>query len=206
MILREDFFRSVFLIDAGFTITTDAWLNAYDRVLADAKESFMQSIRREAKATHQQAIILGMGRIMPEPEYDLPLHGEGDTAVYVLSRISGEGGDRNIVKGDFLLTDTEVRDILALNRQYEKFMLALNVGGPVDLTPVMDVSNILLLGQLGTETGAVLADLLLGKSQPSGKLTATWAAWEDSCLDFKTNQQDAFLTACQEHGIPAAAH
>ena len=178
------------LRDAGFVITTDTWLDAYDRVLADAKESFMQSICREAKATHQQAMILGMGRIMPEPEYDLPLHGEGDTAVYVLSRISGEGGDRNIVKGDFLLTDTEVRDILALNRQYEKFMLALNVGGPVDLTPVMDVSNILLLGQLGTETGAVLADLLLGKSQPSGKLTATWAAWNDYCHIGDECQQD----------------
>lgn len=69
-------------------------------------------------------------------------------------------------------------------------MLVLNVGGPVDLTPLKDISNILLLGQLGTETGAVLADLLLGKSQPSGKLTTTWTAWEDYCHIGEECEQD----------------
>ena len=59
-------------------------------------------------------------------------------------------------------------------------MLVLNVGGPVDLSPVAEeIGNILLLSQLGTETGAVLADILLGKSNPSGKLTTTWAACRD---------------------------
>ena len=58
-------------------------------------------------------------------------------------------------------------------------MLVLNVGGPVDLSPVAAVKNILLLSQLGAETGHVLADLLLGKSCPSGRLTTTWAAWQD---------------------------
>ena len=169
------------LRDAGFTVTTGDWLDAYDSVRKQAKQDFFAQIRRKAKQTHQQAMILGMGAVMPEPEYELPLTGEGDTAVYVLSRVSGEGGDRSPVKGDILLTDTETRDILALERQYSRFMLVLNVGGPVDLSPVTGVSDILLLGQLGTETGAVLADILLGKSQPSGKLTTTWAAWDDYC-------------------------
>ena len=120
-----------------------------------------------------------MGTVMPEPEIDFIYDGVGDTAIYVLARISGEGSDRSPVKGDILLTDSEKRDILRLNERYDRFMLVLNVGGPVDLGPVADVKNILVLSQLGAETGTVLADLLLGKSCPSGKLTTTWTAWED---------------------------
>ena len=45
-------------------------------------------------------------------------------------------------------------------------MLVLNVGGVVDLSPVKNVSNILLLSQLGIPTGDVLADRMLGKSNP----------------------------------------
>ena len=62
-------------------------------------------------------------------------------------------------------------------------MLVLNVGGVVDLTPVKEVSNILVLSQLGVETGSVLADILLGRANPSGKLTTTWASWEDYCKE-----------------------
>ena len=56
------------------------------------------------------------------------------------------------------LTHAEIQDILALDSLYERFMLVLNVGGPVDLTPVAEVGNILVLSQLGTEMGAALAD------------------------------------------------
>ncbi len=167
------------LENAGFTITTKAWLDAYDRKADEARRLFVKEIRARARAKHVLAVMEGMGAVMPEPEYELPLDGAGDTAVYVLARISGEGADRRPVKGDVLLTDTEVRDILSLNRKYANFMLVLNVGGPVDLSPVKDVKNILILSQLGVETGNTLADLLLGRSCPSGKLTTTWAAWED---------------------------
>ncbi len=163
----------------GFNLTTKKWLDAYDRVRVKAKEDFLKEIRQRARKNHTATILEGMGAVMPEPEYDLPLEGEGDAAVYVLSRISGEGNDRQAVKGDILLTDTEVRDILALNEKFDRFMLVLNVGGPVDLTPVAEVGNILLLSQLGVETGRTLAEILLGKRYPSGKLTTTWAAWED---------------------------
>lgn len=167
------------LKDAGFTITTTDWMDAYDNLLVDAKKEFHKVIKARAKKNHTMAVIEGMGAVMPEPEYELPLTGAGDVAVYVLSRISGEGSDREPVAGDILLGKTEIHDILALKAKYPKFMLVLNVGGAVDLSPVAEVENILLLSQLGVETGAVLADILLGKAAPSGKLTTTWSAWAD---------------------------
>ena len=168
------------LRNAGFQLTTDRWLDGYDAVLDAAHERFVREIHTRAREHHRLAALEAMGAVMPEPEYTLPLDGAGDTAVYVLSRVCGEGGDRSAVGGDLLLSGPEVRDILALHAKYKRFLLVLNVGGVVDLSPVADVvDNILVLSQLGVETGAVLADLLLGRAYPSGKLAATWAAWSD---------------------------
>lgn len=164
---------------AGFTVTTKAWLDGYDAVLNAAHARFVKEIKARARKNHTNAISEGMGAVMPAPEYDLPLDGAGECAVYVLSRICGEGNDRRPVPGDMLLSASEVRDILALQKQFKKFLLVLNVGGPVDLGPVLEVGNILLLSQLGVVTGHVLADLMLGKSYPSGKLATTWTAWAD---------------------------
>lgn len=167
------------LTAAGFTITTKSWLNGYDTVLVEARRRFVEEVKARAKVKHTLAVLEGMGAAMPEPDYDLPLEGEGDTAVYVLSRISGEGSDRSAALGDIFLNQTELRDILTLQRRYKKFLLVLNVGGPVDLSPLGEVENILVLSQLGIDTGHVLADLITGKAYPSGKLATTWSAWGD---------------------------
>ena len=127
--------------------------------------------------------MVGMGSVMPEPEYTIPLVIPAGTdphaAVYVLSRTSGEGSDRTPEAGDLSLTNTEIRDILALNERFERFLLVLNVGGVVDLSPLDDVANILLLSQLGATVGDAFADVLLGRAYPSGKLATTWAAWDE---------------------------
>ena len=167
------------LTDAGFTVTTGKWLDAYEVAYAEAKQAFRARMKAEAKAHKTNVVIYAMGKAMPEPEYQLPLEGEGDVAIYVLSRISGEGNDRDPVPGDIKLSETEKRDILALNKKYPKFMLVINAGGAVDLSEISEVKNILVLSQLGVETGAVLADILLGKQNPSGKLATSWSKWED---------------------------
>jgi beta-glucosidase len=77
------------------------------------------------------------------------------------------------------LTDTEINDILFLEQNYKKFMLVLNVGGVIDLSPVINISNILLLSQLGLVTGDAFVDILLGKTNPSGKLATTWGKYSD---------------------------
>ncbi len=164
---------------AGFTITSKSWLDRYGELYPEARKRFVRELKRSALKRGTLAILDCMGAVMPEPEYELPLDAGGDAAVYVLSRISGEGSDRRPVPGDILLTETEKRDILKLNETYKSFLLVLNVGGVVDLSPVAEVGNILLLSQLGVETGSILSDLILGKAVPSGKLTTTWSAWED---------------------------
>ena len=168
---------------AGFTIVTRPWLEAYDRIRLRAHEDFIADIRAEAAERGLPAIMVGMGSVMPEPEYTIPLVIPAGTdphaAVYVLSRTSGEGSDRTPEAGDLSLTNTEIRDILALNERFERFLLVLNVGGVVDLSPLDDVANILLLSQLGATVGDAFADVLLGRAYPSGKLATTWAAWDE---------------------------
>lgn len=170
------------LENAGFTITSKAWLDGYDAIWQEANKAFKTGIKAKIAAEGVSAIMLGIGAIMQEPEYELPLNGDGDTAIYVLGRISGEGADRAPGKGNLNLTETEIRDILCLQKQYKRFLLVLNVGGVVDLSPIVnEVSNILLLSQLGIAIGDAFADVLLGKAYPSGKLTTTWAKWDDYC-------------------------
>lgn len=167
------------LKDAGFEIVTNEWLDGYDAARVAAEKAFIAKIKAEAKAAHIKAVIYSMGKSMPEPEYNLALKGDCDTAIYVVSRDSGEGNDRQVIEGDVKLTKSETADILKCNETYKNFMLVLNVGGVVDLSEVKDVKNILVLSQLGVVTGTVLSDILLGKQNPSGKLATTWSAWED---------------------------
>ena len=168
------------LTAAGFTLTSGRWLDAYDAVRKQCVEAWQAAVRKQIEQNGPGSIFEASSRVMEEPEYEIPLEGEGDTAIYVLSRNSGEGSDRSDAKGDFRLSDTEKRDILALAERYARFMLVLNVGGPVDLRDIVDhVPNILLLSQLGSVTGDAFADVLLGKSAPSGKLAASWAGYEE---------------------------
>ena len=178
------------LANAGFELASTTWLDAYDERRLEAKAAFRKQLKREAKAAGDNVITYAMGAIMPEPDYSIPLDYSADAAIYVLSRISGEGSDRKPIAGDVLLTSTEIRDIQVLNERYERFMLVLNTGGPVDLSPVKDVGNILVLSQLGSEMGNALADVLLGKANPSGKLATTWSAWSDYCPDIEVGNLD----------------
>ena len=146
---------------AGFTVTSGKWLDAYDERYVQAKADFKKVIKERAKKKHTVAAIEGMGAVMPEPEYSFPLDAKGDTAIYVLARISGEGNDRQIAGGDVLLSATEQRDILTLAEKYDKFMLVMDSVG-LGIFTVVGVNtgirqgymdNVFLLVFLGTITG-----------------------------------------------------
>ncbi|KAG4083611.1 beta-glucosidase [Neocallimastix lanati (nom. inval.)] len=158
----------------GFEILSKDFIDEYDKVYIEAKEAF--KIKVQSEVTDPMSL---MGVVMPEPDYDIPYSKEGDVAIYVLSRISGEGNDRNAVKGDVYLTDTERSMILSLAEGFKKFMLVLNTGGAVDLSGLESVQNILVLSQLGVNTSKTLVDIVTGNKYPSGKLTTTWTKFED---------------------------
>lgn len=165
------------LENAGFTITTKAWLDLYAKARVKEKERFKVRILAIEDKVKQ---LVATGGCPDEPHWDFPLDGAGRVCIYVIARNSGEGVDRSGTPGDFFLIGDEIRDILYCASHYDKFMLVLNVGGPIDLSPVLDsVGNILLLSQLGSVTGDAFADVLLGKSYPSGKLATTWAKLHD---------------------------
>ena len=166
-------------INEGFNIKSTDWLNKYDVVLKNNKKKFKRHLKNKARKLGKPIYAVCMGEVMPEYDHDIKINVECDTAIYVLSRISGEGSDRRLIKGDVYLTDTEVKDINFLNENYKKFILVLNVGGVIDLSLVNNVKNILILSQLGVETSEALVDVILGKYSPNGKLTTTWAKPDD---------------------------
>ena len=167
------------LESAGFEIVSKEWLDKFPQFKKAKRQSFVNLQKELAESYKGDVCEFQTGAAQPEAEYDLPLEYQADASIYVISRLSGENSDRRLIKGDIYLTDSEIRDILLLNEKYEKFMLVLNVVGPVDLTPVKNVKNILLLSQLGVVTGDILADIVLGKANPSGKLATTWSAIKD---------------------------
>ncbi|MBQ9158285.1 MAG: glycoside hydrolase family 3 C-terminal domain-containing protein [Erysipelotrichaceae bacterium] len=169
------------LKERGFIVKTASWLDGYDEARKKLKEEFNKGLKKAAKKQGANWITFAMGKVLKEGNYELPIEKECDTAIYVLSRISGEGSDREAKRGDYLLSETEIKDLRKLHERYDKLMLVLNTGGPVDLSEVDFVENILVLSQLGVQTGDVLADILLGKLYPSGKLATTWDKYENYC-------------------------
>ena len=131
------------LTEAGFEILTKDWLDAYEGYREAAYRQYVKETKKEARKAGYLSVVFSIGYFPAEPEYDLPLTDKAEAAVYVLARNSGEGNDRRLIPGDVYLSETEIRDILWLNEHYDNFMLVLNVGGVVDLTPVKNVRNIL---------------------------------------------------------------
>lgn len=177
--------------EAGAAVTSLEWLKDYDRRYDDAREKWKEKILEDAlhvdnpfDAYAANPFVLPEGRSITEKD----LKG-ACTALYVISRISGEGKDRRLVEGDYYLSRREREDILYLDQQGLPLILILNAGGPVELTDILreadNIRAVLNISQPGQEGGTAVADILFGKAVPEGKLTATWAErYEDyPCAD-----------------------
>ena len=117
-------------------------------------------------------------------EIDIPQHlineaaKNSDVAVITIHRYSGEGYDRKSEKGDFYLTDVEQKMVDDVTCAFEHSVVVLNVGGMVDVSWIKNNAKIdaaLLAWQAGMEGGSVIADIICGDVNPSGKLVDTFA-------------------------------
>lgn len=122
--------------------------------------------------------FLAIDQALTQSDMDKAKAGGVTTAFYTVSRVSGEGADRMIGKGDYELSEVEYNNIKLIAKNFDKCVVLLNVGGVVDtkfFSEIEGVDGLVLMSQAGMEGGNALADILTGKTTPSGKLTDTWA-------------------------------
>lgn len=176
------------LENAGFTILNKIWLDEYDVHFKQTIEDYNKMVNQIAEEQRVMIPVVQMNQ--PFYEKTVPLieqrHIENvntDTAIYAIGRNSGEGADRLNEPGDYLLMDAEIKNLTFLAQHFNKVIVLLNVGGVIHLSPILSIegiSAILYVSQCGNQIGNIVADLLLGKVSPSGKLSTTWAAkYED---------------------------
>lgn len=179
--------HSVSIYD-GFTlarvrVTSKDWIEDYEERYELARQAWKKQILDECGGSADGQLFFDTYTShafeMPEgrPIEDTDVQ-DAKTAVYVISRVAGEGSDRHLAQGDYYLTDHELEDLRVLATLVEKIVIVINAGAPIDLTvleAMPEVKAILFMGQAGEEGGNACARILLGFVNPSAKLTATWA-------------------------------
>ena len=176
------------LAEAGFEIASTGWLDRYDEIYNSQLNDYIAEIDRIAKERNVAAINVMFEKAFVAPampritEEDVADCG-ADTAIFVISRDSSEGRDRTLTKGDYYLTEEEDFNLDFIADHFEKVIVLLNVGAVIDMSELKHrpgVNSILLVGQIGSFTGNIVADVITGKTNPSGKLVDTWAkSYED---------------------------
>ena len=180
---RQDVSIERGLVNAGFSIVTEGWLNRQDERHEAAKRAYRAFVPVCAREQGISEFLVSFSHPFripapcPVEEADLARCG-ADTAIFVISRTSGEGADRNAGRGDYRLYEEELEGLRRVAGAFAHTIVVLNVGGVIDMEEILSVTGVcavLLLGQGGIACGDALADLLLGKVNPSGRLTDTWA-------------------------------
>ncbi len=136
---------------------------------------------------------------------EMPLSGEAvknaslesDTALVFIGRAAGEDRENTLTKGSFYLTDEEENMLSLVKEHFSKWAVILNIGNIIDFSWIKkyDVPAALIVWQGGMEAGNALADVLTGKTSPSGALTDTVAEnYEDipSAGDFGGKDKNTY--------------
>jgi beta-glucosidase len=161
------------LMNAGYNVNDN---------LSRLYEVYLQNIRIG------RPVPSGIMALMPqEPVEELHINRDiirgsaatNEAAVITIGRISGEGRDRQNVKGDFRLTDSEfqmIRQVSEIFRERgRKVIVVLNTGGVIETASWKEFPDAILCSwQAGQEAGNAIADILSGKINPSGKLATTF--------------------------------
>lgn len=100
-----------------------------------------------------------------------------ETALYFITRGSGENKDNKPIKDEYYLTDEEKEGLQNAIGKYTKVILVLNTGYPIEMGFIksLGVSAIIWTGFSGQRGAESLIDILTGKVNPSGRIADTWA-------------------------------
>lgn len=161
------------LKNAGFTMDGDLQ-QAYEKYIPEAKAKM-------PKSTSQFAAFLPKKLISEMDLSNMNLSDiakTNDAAVITIGKTSGEFGDRNI-KDNFNLTTAEKKMISDVTTSFhkagKKVIVILNVCGVVETQSWINQPDAVLISWLpGQEGGNSVADILVGKESPSGRLPMTW--------------------------------
>ena len=176
------------LANAGFDITSGGWLDRYDGIYDSSLKAYMDKVESTARergvpATSVYFEMAFEAPVQPQITEEDIAEASCDTAIFVISRDSTEGRDRKPEKGDYYLTDEEEYNLNFITDNFDKVIVLLNIGGVIDMSRLKHrpgVSSILFVGQIGNQTGDIVADAITGRTNPSGKLVDTWAShYED---------------------------
>lgn len=171
--------------NAGYEVTNEEWIKSYDKIYEKARQDWKNDIVTRSGGNGGDVmnffdVYSTTPFIMPTgAPVKKPAEGENtDTAIYVLSRVAGEGADRNAAAGDYYLKEDEHQMLADLCAYYKDVIVVVNAGGQVDLSFMDEFENIkalLVIVQPGMEGGNAFADVISGKVNPSGKLVDSWA-------------------------------
>ena len=126
------------LIGQGAVITTQLWLDRYEKAWIKGKERYIREGRAKLKKFSTEVLAE-----LIASEYQYPYGDEitgddlknsnTDACVYVVSRQSGEGRDRTVAEGDYKLADVELENIRKCASFYKKCIVVINTGASMDI-------------------------------------------------------------------------
>ena len=164
--------------------------------LAAGQEVALRVRHERAGEIPVMSMVLGAEPPMPTDEEALEqavaLAGAADAAIVVVGttdEIESEGFDRTTLALPGL-QDELVRQVAAVN---PRTVVVVNSGAPV-LMPWRDrVAAVILSWFPGQEFGHALADVVLGRAEPGGRLPTTWPAEETDAPVLSAVPQDGRL-------------
>jgi beta-glucosidase len=163
------------LFNAGYVVDPDI-LTLYKGYLSEMK----------SKKPKSNGLLSMLTPTVPIPECSIDnemikkMALANDCAIISIGRNSGEGNDRKL-EGDYYLSDAErqlIKNVSdAFHARNKKVAVVLNISGVIDVMNFRENADAILLAwQPGLEGGNAMADVLIGKINPSGKLAATFPA------------------------------
>ncbi|MDD6039368.1 MAG: glycoside hydrolase family 3 C-terminal domain-containing protein [bacterium] len=170
------------LKNAGYTITSEDWIDAYREEYHRARNEWRELVWKDEAALRSQNHPDPMFAAFSNRQFDMPAGAvptevTGDAAIMCISRVAGEAKDRENRENDYQLSIGEKQVLKAICEKHDRVIVLINSGGLIDLSFVDEypqIKGLLFVGQPGMEGGNAIADVLSGAVTPSGKLTDSW--------------------------------